>query len=82
VRAVLFVLVVLVMSAVGAWIVAVSTCNHLLIGTRSFDFVCGHNAPLQLVPSFFLFLIVFSLLAQRIKSRRISSGSNGSEIQE
>ena len=81
-KTVLLGLLVFVASAVCAWTVAVSLCNHLLLATRPFDFVCGHNAPLQLVPSFLLFLVVYSRLAWWIKGRGSSAGSKSPQNQK
>ena len=82
VKAVAIVLIVVVASAACAWNLAASLCNHLLIDTRPFDFVCGHNAPLQLIPSFLLFLAVFSRLIPYIwrRASEARSRSSGSDI--
>ena len=64
------------LAAIASWELGAYLCNHALVGKRSFDFVCGHNALNQLLPSFISFLVIFSLLAGRIlrttKQRRNS----------
>jgi hypothetical protein len=64
VRSLAVVLAVLVCAAICTWLLAVCLCNYALVNTRSFDFVCGHNAPYQLLPSFLIFVAIFSLLAR------------------
>ena len=58
---------VIVGAAICSWEPGVATCNHHLIGARAFDFVCGHNAPLQLVPSFAIFLFLFTAIARILR---------------
>jgi hypothetical protein len=70
----LTVVLVVLASAVCSWELGVSLCNHVLVGRRAFDFVCGHNAPLQLLPSFLLFIVVFSSLARAMWRRQRSGG--------
>ena len=65
-KAAVIVLVLVFGAAICSWELAVGLCNHLLIGYQAFDFVCGHNAPLQLLPSFLLFLVVFSGIARLV----------------
>lgn len=55
------------LSAGCAWLLAWSTCRGLFTGLRIFDFVCGHNVLFQVMPSFLVLLIVFSLLSRAIE---------------
>lgn len=60
----LFVLAVVALAAISSFELAVALCNHLLINERAFDFVCGHNAPIQLAPSFILFALLYSCVGR------------------
>jgi hypothetical protein len=76
VRAVGIVLATICSAALGAWLLAWNNCVNILPGRREFDYFCGHNAPLQLVPLFVLLLVllifVFGAIARRWKARRSS----------
>jgi hypothetical protein len=65
--------VTIVLSGCCSWTLAWYSCTSSLPGLRLFDFVCGHNAWLQMLPSFFVFAVIFSLLIRaankRLKSR-------------
>lgn len=78
---VLVVLGTVALAAICAWFLAWNSCVNLLPGHRAFDFLCGHNAPLQIVPMFFLLLILFAFLSLIISRRwkvRRSPGANAS----
>jgi len=53
---------IVVLAAVGAWFLAWNNCLNLLSEHREFVYFCGHNTMLQLVPLFFLLVVVLTLL--------------------
>lgn len=77
-RMLALVLVVILSAALGAWLLAWNNCVNLLPGRSEFDYFCGHNALLQILPLFLLLLVVFSLLAgaiaRRWRARRSAGG--------
>jgi len=63
------------LAAVSSWELGVYLCNYALIGRPDFDLVCGHNAPIQLLPSFLFFFVTFFPIASRIVRRRTPRAS-------
>ena len=60
------------LAAIGAWLLAWNNCLNVLRGPQ-LDIFCGHNIPLQLIPLFFLLLVLFVILAVvilRLRPRR------------
>jgi hypothetical protein len=64
----------IVLAGICAWFLALNTCLNLLNGFRAFDFLCGHNVLLQVLPLFVLFIVLFTVLS-RILARRWSASS-------
>jgi ribose/xylose/arabinose/galactoside ABC-type transport system permease subunit len=66
-------------AGISAWLLAWNNCVNLLPGRPQFDVFCGHNVLLQLVPLFFLLLILFAIFAgiilRQLKRRRRESTS-------
>jgi uncharacterized membrane protein YhaH (DUF805 family) len=64
------------LAAICAWLLAWNNCLNLLPGHSGFDYFCGHNALLQVVPLFFLLLVLFAffsgIIVRRWKMRRSS----------
>jgi hypothetical protein len=60
---------ILVLSTICSWSLTWYSCVELLPGLRLFDFVCGHNSWLQMLPSFFLFATIFAILSALIGRR-------------
>jgi hypothetical protein len=58
---------ILVLSAICSWALAWYSCVGPLSGMRLFDFVCGHNSWLQMLPSFFIFATIFAILGGVIR---------------
>lgn len=63
------VVVIFVLSGCCSWVLAWYSCTSFLVGLRLFDFICGHNAWLQMLPSFFVFAVTFSLLIHAVSGR-------------
>jgi hypothetical protein len=59
----------ILLAAIGAWLLAWNNCVNLLPGHRAFDYFCGHNALIQILPLFFLLLVAFILLSGAIARR-------------
>jgi hypothetical protein len=68
-RALVRVVVIIVLSGFCSWLLAWYSCTSLLLGLRVFDFVCGHNTWLQMLPSFILFAVIFSVLVSAARGR-------------
>jgi uncharacterized membrane protein YhaH (DUF805 family) len=66
------------LAAICAWLLAWNSCLNLLPGHSGFDYFCGHNALLQVVPLFFLLLVIFAFLSGIIVRRWKNSRSTGS----
>jgi uncharacterized membrane protein YhaH (DUF805 family) len=64
------------LAAICAWLLAWNNCLNLLPGHSGFDYFCGHNALLQVVPLFFLLLVLLAffsgIIVRRWKTRRSS----------
>jgi hypothetical protein len=74
-RVILATLGIIGFSAICAWLLAWNNCLNLLPGHSGFDYFCGHNALLQVVPLFLLLLALFACLSGivvRRKTRRSS----------
>ncbi len=78
-RVIVAIFAIVGLAAICAWLLAWNNCVNLLPGHLEFDYFCGHNAPLQLVPLFFLLIALFAFLygivVRRWKARRSSSES-------
>jgi len=53
----------------GAYLLASNLCTSVLLGSHTFDFLCGHNLYLQLIPEFLIFLAMVLFLALRSRAR-------------
>jgi hypothetical protein len=62
-RVIVATLGIICLAAICAWLLAWNNCLNLLPGHRGFDYFCGHNALLQVVPLFFLLLVIFAVLS-------------------
>jgi hypothetical protein len=57
------------LAAICACLLAWNNCVNLLPCHRGFDYFCGHNAPLQLVPLFVILLALFAFLSWIVARR-------------
>lgn len=53
-------------AAASAWMLAIFLCNHALADPLALAAVCGHNAIMQLLPSFLIFLMLFGAVGRRV----------------
>jgi hypothetical protein len=77
-KVVVAILAVPICAAACAYVLFATLCNHALINTRAFDFVCGHNGGGPFFLSLLIFLVLFALLAKWIlqRNRRESAPSS------
>ena len=73
-RLVVFTVLTIALAAACAWFSALGTCSNLLSGARAFDFFCGHNVLLQVIPLFVLFTVLFTVLSRVLARRWGGSG--------